>query len=37
MPAYWFMYNMYALERNAWKYVDRDKRDDKIQIWKMII
>ncbi|MFT3908578.1 MAG: DUF4954 family protein [Ferruginibacter sp.] len=26
MPAYWFMYNMYALERNAWKYKDRDKR-----------
>ncbi len=31
MPAYWFMYNMYALERNSWKYVDRDKRVDKIQ------
>ena len=31
MPAYWFMYNMYALERNAWKYVDRDKRTTKIQ------
>jgi Domain of unknown function (DUF4954) len=31
MPAYWFMYNMYALERNAWKYVDRDKRADKTQ------
>jgi Domain of unknown function (DUF4954) len=31
MPGYWFMYNMYALERNAWKYVDRDKRIDKIQ------
>ncbi len=26
MPGYWFMYNMYALERNAWKYKDRDKR-----------
>ena len=26
MPAYWFMYNMYALARNAWKYQDRDKR-----------
>ncbi|RYF97241.1 MAG: DUF4954 family protein [Chitinophagaceae bacterium] len=26
MPAYWFMYNMYALARNAWKYVDRDNR-----------
>ncbi|MBS1746592.1 MAG: DUF4954 family protein [Bacteroidetes bacterium] len=32
MPAYWFMYNMYALERNAWKYADRDKRDEKIQL-----
>jgi len=31
MPAYWFMYNMYALERNAWKYSDRDKRHEKIQ------
>ena len=31
MPAYWFMYNMYALERNSWKYTDRDKRTDKIQ------
>ena len=26
MPGYWFMYNMYALARNAWKYADRDKR-----------
>lgn len=31
MPAYWFLYNMYALARNAWKYVDRDKRTDKMQ------
>jgi Domain of unknown function (DUF4954) len=31
MPAYWFMYNMYALERNAWKYITRDKRTEKIQ------
>jgi hypothetical protein len=31
MPGYWFMYNMYALARNAWKYVDRDKRIDKTQ------
>jgi len=31
MPAYWFMYNMYALARNAHKYVDRDKRIEKIQ------
>ena len=31
MPGYWFMYNMYALARNAWKYIDRDKRTEKIQ------
>ena len=31
MPGYWFLYNMYALSRNAWKYVDRDKRTEKIQ------
>ncbi len=32
MPAYWFLHNMYALARNSWKYVDRDKRTDKIQL-----
>ncbi|HVS98301.1 MAG TPA: DUF4954 family protein [Puia sp.] len=32
MPAYWFLHNMYALARNAWKYVDRDKRTDKTQL-----
>lgn len=31
MPGYWFMYNMYALSRNAWKYIDRDRRIEKIQ------
>lgn len=31
MPGYWFMYNMYALARNAAKYSDRDKRIEKIQ------
>ena len=31
MPAYWFLYNMYALARNAWKYSDRDKRIQPIQ------
>ncbi len=31
MPAYWFMYNMYALERNVSKYHNRDKREYKIQ------
>jgi hypothetical protein len=29
MPGYWFMYNMYALARNAGKYISRDKRFDK--------
>ena len=29
MPAYWFMYNMYALTRNSWKFAQRDKRNDK--------
>jgi hypothetical protein len=32
MPAYWFLHNMYALARNAWKYGDRDKRMEKIQL-----
>ncbi len=32
MPGYWFMYNMYALTRNAGKYGERDKRTDKTQI-----
>ncbi len=31
MPGYWFMYNMYALARNAGKYTSRDKRTEKIQ------
>ena len=31
MPGYWFQYNLYALARNSWKYVDRDKRNEKIQ------
>jgi hypothetical protein len=31
MPAYWFMYNMYALARNADKYIDRDKRPKQFQ------
>jgi len=31
MPGYWFMYNMYALSRNTWKYNDRDKRINKTQ------
>lgn len=32
MPGYWFLYNMYALARNSWKYVDRDRRNDKTQL-----
>jgi hypothetical protein len=31
MPGYWFMHNMYALARNAWKFENRDKRTEKIQ------
>lgn len=31
MPAYWWMYNMYALARNSWKYMARDKRKNKLQ------
>jgi hypothetical protein len=31
MPGYWFMYNMYALARNSWKYVDRDKRVQRVE------
>ncbi len=31
MPGYWFLYNMYALARNSWKYIDRDKRINKTQ------
>jgi hypothetical protein len=31
MPAYWWLYNMYALARNAWKFRARDKRRDKTQ------
>ena len=29
-PAYWFLYNMYALARNAAKYRERDKRIEKL-------
>jgi hypothetical protein len=31
MPAFWWLYNMYALARNTWKFGDRDKRKNKIQ------
>lgn len=29
IPAYWFLYNFYALQRNEWKYQDRDARTNK--------
>ena len=32
IPGYWFMYNMYALARNEWKYIARDRRTEKIQL-----
>ncbi len=31
MPAYWWLYNMYALARNSWKFQNRDKRVNKVQ------
>lgn len=31
MPAYWWMYNMYAIARNTSKYQKRDKRKRKVQ------
>ena len=31
MPGYWFLYNMYALARNAWKFAARDRRARKEQ------
>ena len=34
MPAYWFMYNMYALARNRGKYESRDKRTWKNQYFE---
>jgi hypothetical protein len=34
MPGYWFLYNFYALARNASKYVDRDKRITKSPIYE---
>ncbi len=34
MPGYWFFHNMYALERNSTKYVDRDKRTERIQYFE---
>jgi len=31
IPAFWWLYNMYALARNSWKFHKRDKRREKIQ------
>lgn len=31
LPAFWWLYNMYALARNTWKFQNRDKRNRKIQ------
>jgi len=31
MPAYWWLHNMYALARNAWKFRARDRRKKKTQ------
>jgi hypothetical protein len=31
MPAYWWLFNMYALSRNSWKFQNRDKRISKAQ------
>lgn len=31
LPAFWWLYNMYALARNSWKFQNRDKRLKKIQ------
>ncbi len=31
MPAYWFLYNMYGLRRNEWKYSRRDRRRNPLQ------
>ncbi|MDO9580894.1 MAG: DUF4954 family protein, partial [Bacteroidales bacterium] len=31
MPAFWWLYNMYALARNSWKFQNRDIRVNKVQ------
>ena len=31
IPAFWWLYNMYALTRNMWKFQKRDKRKRKVQ------
>lgn len=34
IPAFWWLYNRYALTRNAWKYEDRDRRKYKLQAFE---
>ena len=34
MPAFWWMYNAYALMRNEWKYENRDKRIEYTQYYE---
>lgn len=31
IPAYWFLYNMFAIVRNKYKFASRDKRIEKVQ------
>jgi hypothetical protein len=31
LPAFWWLFNMYALARNSWKFQNRDKRLNKVQ------
>ncbi len=31
LPAFWWLYNMYALARNSWKFRKRDIRKEKVQ------
>lgn len=35
MPAYWFLFNMFAIARNKYKFQKRDKRVNKVQIIEM--
>lgn len=35
MPAYWFMYNMYAIFRNEKKFIERDRRIEKKQLLEL--
>ncbi len=37
LPAYWFLYNMYALMRNNTKFLDRDRRSLKNQYFEYAV